>query len=457
MRSLVVSSIVIATLAAAQDSKRPNIVLLFADDAGWADFSMHRSTTHATPHIDRIAKEGVRCIAGYVSAPVCAPSRAGLLTGRYQQRFGFEFNLPGQQAKPGFLRGLPKSELTVATLLKKAGYRTGLIGKWHQGKADACHPNARGFDHFFGMIGGSSPYSPGLAKRIVRNRERLAAENLPYLTDAFGDEACAFMEKQASQTQPFFLFVSFNAPHGPMQPPEDAMQKMRPDFETKVRAANAAMTRSLDDNVGKILARLDSLKLARNTLVVFTNDNGGAMPYNGSLNEPYAGTKGTFLEGGVRVPFIVRWPGRLAAGKTYDAPVSTLDLLPTFCAAAGATLPADRTYDGVDLVPFLTGAKEGIPHEALFWRLDDVAAIRHGQWKLIRFAEHPPRLHDLMADPSERKNVAAGTAKVRQDLLARIASWEKQLTEPHWTRARKWRQHSYERYDQAKVDGWKRR
>jgi len=437
--------------ASPTDAPRPNFVVLFADDAGYADFGVHGSTTIRTPRIDSIAEDGVRFEAGYVTASVCSPSRAGLLTGRYQQRFGHEFNIAAGAGAP---QGLPTTELTIADLLGGAGYATGLVGKWHLGEDPEYHPCERGFDEFFGMLRGSNIYVPGAAQGLLRGTEPVAAGELPYLTDAFGDEACRFIRAHAEG--PFFLFVSFTAPHTPMQARAADMPAERERFETKVRATYAAMMRAMDDNVGKVLDQLQTLDLADRTLVVFVNDNGGAMPYNASLNAPYSGTKGTFLEGGVRVPFFARWPGHIAAGTTFAAPVSTLDLLPTMVKLAGGALPDDRAYDGVDLMPHLAGTAATAPHEALFWRLDDIAAIRKGPWKLVRFESAPPRLHDLARDPSESKNLAEDAPERVAELLAELERWEADTIAPLWNRNPIWRAHTMERYDQAKVDTFAR-
>jgi arylsulfatase A-like enzyme len=272
-----------------------------------------------------------------VTASVCSPSRAGLLTGRYQQRFGHEYNLPGQDDAelPASRRGLPLDQATIADVMQRAGYATGIVGKWHLGRHPRFRPLQRGFDEFFGMVRGGSPYLAGTATGIYEGEDPVEADSLLYLTDAFGDRAVQFIEQH--HDEPFFLFVSFNAPHTPMEPRPGELATVRASFDTDERAANVAMTAALDDNVGKILAALEAHELDDNTLVVFTNDNGGAMPYNGSLNAPLRGTKGTVLEGGNRVPMSIRWPARLEAGGVYENPVSTLDFLPSFAAAGGIT------------------------------------------------------------------------------------------------------------------------
>jgi len=447
-----------ATDAAGPAAERPpNFILLFSDDAGYADFGFQGSATHATPNIDSIAREGFRFTQAYVTASVCSPSRAGMLTGRYQQRFGHEYNLPGMNdpAVPDNLRGLPLTEVTIADMLRERGYATGLVGKWHLGLHPRFHPQRRGFDEFFGMVAGSSPYMPGTNNRIFDGTEPVPAGQLPYITDAFGDRAVDFIERH--RDEPFFLFLSFNAPHTPMEAKAADLDSLQASFQTRERAVSAAMTRSLDDNVGKVLEALDRLGLAENTLVIFTNDNGGAMPYNASLNAPLRGTKGTILEGGIRVPMAMRWPDRLPGGDSFELPVSTLDLVPTMMAAAGGRLPADRDYDGVDLLAHLTGDAVSRPHPTLFWRIDDGAALRRGDWKLVRTPDRQHWLFDLTADLSETTDLAAAEPEIAAELRAELERWEATLAPAVWRTAPRWQEHSLIRYDQTAVDSFVRR
>lgn len=436
-------------------NKRPNVIILFSDDAGFADFSMNGNKGIKTPHIDAIAQNGVTFTNGYVSGPVCSPSRAGLLTGRYQQRFGHECNLGGNYTKVSEeLLGLPVAEITIADLMKQNGYRTGMIGKWHLGEKDQFHPCNRGFDTFFGMLGGHSAYHAGKASKIIRNFKPVDYKALPYLTDAFGNEACQFID--SNKEQPFFLYLSFNAPHTPMHARPDYLEEAREQFQTVQRAINAAMTRSLDENVGKVMAKLKELGLEENTLVFFTNDNGGAMPYNASCNDPFSGTKGTFLEGGVHVPFLAQWPGVIPAGMKYEHPVITLDILPTAVALAGGNCPSDREYDGVNLIPLMTGQSDAIPHEKLFWRLQHHGAVRKGEWKLIWFDDQAPRLHNLREDIGEQINLVNQEPELVKELLDDFHNWEKELIAPIWVSHPQWKQHSRMRYNQAYVDSLKK-
>lgn len=433
------------------EKKKPNIVILFSDDAGYADFSMNGNNKIHTPNIDQIAQNGVKFTNAYVSGPVCSPSRAGLLTGRYQQRFGHECNIGGNYSNTDpELIGLNTNEKTIAELVKKEGYHTGMIGKWHLGEKSQFHPCNRGFDDFFGFLGGHSPYTKGAANKILRNFEEVDYHKLPYLTDAFGDEACKYIEK--NKDKPFFLYLSFNAPHTPLHARPDYLQEARKEFKTEQRAVNAAMTRSLDENIGKVMKTLRELNLEENTLVIFTNDNGGAMPYNASCNDPFSGTKGTFLEGGIHVPFLVQWKGVLPKGEEFTDPVISLDILPTAVALAGGRLPYDRKYDGVDLMPYLLKQKMEEPHDALFWRLVHHGAIRKGDWKLIWFDDKAPRLHNLKEDIAEQNNLSEKYPDKVNELLSEFNQWQTELTDPTWLSDPKWKKHSRDRYNQNYVD-----
>lgn len=437
-------------------SDKPNIILIFSDDAGYSDFGFQGNTTYKTPNMDRIAEKGVRFSNAYVTASVCSPSRAGLLTGRYQQRFGHEFNLPGMEDADvtDAMRGLPLTEITIADLLKENGYSTGIIGKWHLGTHENFHPSKRGFDEFFGMLGGSSKYQAGSATNITSNYKEVDNTQLPYLTDAFGNEAVDFIKRH--QDDPFFLYLSFNAPHTPMEAKKEYFDQFKQKFNTDVRAANAAMTLSLDENVGKVMETLSELDLMDNTIIIFTNDNGGAMPYNGSSNSPVRGTKGTVLEGGIHVPMLIQWNEHINPGTVYDHPVSTLDLLPTLVAAASGSLPNDREYDGVNLMPYLSGVNKTKPHKMLFWKLNWAAAIRKGDWKLIRTPDDEMWLFNVERDLIESINLYDREPIVVSDLLSELSYWERNLPPPIWVSDPKWRAHSLERYNQEKVNTFKR-
>ena len=447
-----------ANAFANESARQPNIVLLFADDAGYADFGFHGSSAIPTPNLDELARTGVLFSQAYVSDPTCGPSRAGLITGRYQQRFGFEENnVPGymsaNSAEMGDEMGLPVDEITMADRLKSLGYATAVFGKWHLGHGDRFHPLARGFDEFVGFRGGARSYFAypnGQADRPENRLERGFGEYREpdgYLTDVLADEAVAFIERNADQ--PFFVFLSFNAVHEPMDAAESDLA-LFPELGG-LRKQLAAMTVAMDRASGKVLDRIEALGLSDNTIVVFTNDNGGPTDRNGSNNYPFAGTKSNHLEGGIRVPFLMRWPARLDAGDVYAEPVSTLDLLPTFHAAAGGDVASLGNIDGVDLLPFVRGEADGRPHQTLFWKKDVRAAVRDGDWKLIRFADRPSELYNLIEDPAEQDNLAADHPELVAELFRKIFAWEQTLQRSRWTLKREYEQYDIDRMDRYRV------
>jgi len=398
----------------------PNIVLLFADDLGYGDVGFQGGSV-PTPAVDRLAAESVQFTQGYVSAPVCSPSRAGLMTGRYQNRFGHETN-------PASVRdaGTPASEITLAELLRDCGYRTALIGKWHLGVLDEFHPMNQGFDESFGFLHGAHPYFPERARGQTLVRGREPAYEQEYLTDAFAREAVSFVER--NHGRPFFLYLSFNAVHTPIEATEKYLDRF-PHLTGDARTY-AAMISALDDAVGRVIDVLHKHELDEDTLVFFLNDNGGVLRY--ASNAPLRGGKASYFEGGIRVPFLLRWTGQIKPGEYHDLVIS-LDVLPTAVAAAGGTLPTDRPYDGVNLLPFLKGENSESPHETLFWRMRDMQAevVRHGSWKYMNVRSQV-RLFDLEADPSETNDLAAAKPEIIQDLAARFAAWDSEMAEPLW-------------------------
>jgi arylsulfatase A-like enzyme len=388
-----------------------NVVLIVADDLGYGDVSFQGSTQIQTPHLDALARSGVRFTQGYVSAPVCSPSRAGLLTGRNQVRFGYDNNL--DDSTPGFdpeFAGLNVGEQTVADRLKAAGYVTGIVGKWHLGSRPQFHPLKRGFDEFWGFLGGGHSYFPTTTGRkaepdIECNYQPPAP--ITYLTDDIGNQAVNFIERHRSQ--PFFLYVAFNAPHAPMHATAADLEKFAFVKDVK-RRTYCAMVHRLDVNVGRIMEALAKAGMATNTMVAFVSDNGGPVDQNASLNAPLNGQKGILLEGGLRVPFVLSWPDHVPAGLAYTNPVSTLDFMPTFLAVAGQPVSPADNLDGVNLLPYLRGENSLSPHETLLWRFTISAANRDGDWKLIRLPDRLPMLYNLKKNVSEQHDVAlAGT------------------------------------------------
>ncbi|MHC4908424.1 MAG: sulfatase-like hydrolase/transferase [Planctomycetota bacterium] len=419
----------IARPTAAQDVPLPaNVVIIVSDDAGYADFSMHGSDVMRTPRLDALAAAGVRFTQGYVSASVCSPSRAGLLTGRHQQRFGHEFNIPPRYSEEN---GLPVEEATLADLLSGAGYRSIALGKWHLGYAPHFHPLSRGFDDFHGFLQGSRSYRPIKGNRLNRLlRDRAPApETFEYMTDELGHQAATYIE--AHREKPFFLYLAYNAVHGPMHALEadlaavDGVDKPR-------RRKLVAMTHALDRSIGTVLDALERTGVAERTLVIFINDNGGATN-NASVNAPLRGTKGTPFEGGLRVPFVMRWPGHIPAGLVYQHPVSALDIVPTALAAAGVEAETTRPLDGVDLIPFLKAATTERPHQTLHWRRGPSWAIRDGDWKLLQPKDgSAPMLFDLAADEAETTNLAAEHPERVAALRSMHADWSRTLATPRW-------------------------
>lgn len=424
-------------LFSAEAAQKPNIVLLFADDAGYGDFGFHDSHHFKTPNLDALAKSGVRLSNFYVTGETCGPSRAGMLSGIYQQRFGYEeINVPGIMSDSSKLladdMGLPTHLKTMGDYLQPLGYRTAVFGKWHMGVADRYHPLKRGFDEFYGFRGGArsffaypNPKSTAHANLMERDFEKYQ-EHKGYLTNVLADETCAFIDR--NQDQPFFAYVSFNAVHTPMQADprdKDAFAQLQGD-----RRTGAQMTLSLDRACGRIIDKLKELELDQNTLVVFTNDNGGPMDKNGSSNYPFSGVKGTQLEGGVRVPGIVSWPAKLQAESVYKKPLSTLDLIPTFVAAGGGDSASIEGLDGVDMLPYLLGTNQQRPHQTLHWKMETRAAIRDGDWKMLRFPDRPAELFNLADDPGEQNDLAGDHPDRVKTLYRSMFAWELELERP---------------------------
>ena len=450
---LVVACLVTTTftlLASADDAPRrqPNVIVILADDLGYGDLGCYGKTGVPTPHIDSLAAGGVRCTSGYVTAAVCSPSRAGLITGRYQQRFGFEFNAgPLKRSEQQPEMGLPLNQKTLADHARAAGYATGMIGKWHLGLSPKFHPMQRGFSEYFGFRFGETYYidpsapdaitfdaqptaiqrdSRGRADALMRGQSPV--EEKSYLTDAFAREAVSFIDRH--QQQPFFLYVPFSAVHKPLQATKKYFDRF-PHIKEENNRIHAAMTSALDDAVGSILAELRRTKLHDDTLIFFLSDNGGGVWGAISDNGPLRSGKMSYFEGGIRVPFIVSWPSRLPAGKTFDSPVSSLDILPTVLTAIGSEVPKEA--DGVDLIPYLTGTKNTPPHDYLCWRAGAVDAIRKGNWKLLRAKDKGLWLYDLSKDLSETTNIAASHAEVVAELRSLLDQWNKNLVNPMWS------------------------
>ena len=467
---------------------RPNIILILADDLGQTDISLYGNKIISTPHIDGIGKSGVTFTQGYISSPICSPSRAGLLTGRYQQRFGHEFQ-PNQRYLKNMLeyygfkmmpkfrplspikskevptieerlrQGLPPSEITIAEVLKKYDYATAVIGKWHLGTSEYSKPCALGFDYQYGFYEAFTLYAkktaPGIVNIPVKSdfmdvHEWKAAEGRTgncailrncgerqeeekYLTDKLTDEAIQFVDKNAAN--PFFLYLPYNAPHAPLQ----ATKKYYDQFahiKDPVKRVYAAMIKNLDDQVGRLLNHIDSLGMTENTIVIFLSDNGGAV-YNGTTdNAPYRGGKFTNFEGGIKVPFMMKWPAKIKEETVFNKPVISLDVFTTIASILETDLPNDRTYDGVNLLPYITKKYPlKSPHQELCWRSDFNKAIIKGDWKLIvNEYDNSIQLYDLKTDSVEQKNVFLANPKVVKAMQQDLDKWEGEMVKPLWPR-----------------------
>jgi arylsulfatase B len=454
----------------AAESAPPNIVVILADDMGYGDMGCMGSQTLQTPNLDRLAESGVLCSQAYVASAVCSPSRAGLLTGRDPRRFGYEGNLNASEeryATRSELLGLPVSEKTLGDHLGAAGYATALIGKWHLGMGEMHHPNRRGFDHFCGMLTGSHHYFPTTMNHVIeRNGQRVEDFSSEYLTDFFTDEGLRFIDQHeaAKPDQPWFVFYSYNAPHTPMHATEADLARF-PNIPNKKRRTYAAMMFALDRGVGRIRKYLEETGQWKNTLLVFFSDNGGATN-NGSWNGPLRGVKGSMREGGIRVPMIWTWPAKFPAGKRYDGVISSLDLLPTFCSAAGAQPLAladpmshedasnrkrmnrlAGTHDGIDMTPHLVGGSEP-PGRRLYWRLQGQAAILDGTDKLLRPSHRPAELFEVSTDVSESHDLSAQNPDRVRELYGELGAWESMLTTvPLWGSSPYWSGQSAKHYD----------
>jgi arylsulfatase A-like enzyme len=430
-----------ATGLLAQPGRKPNIIVILADDLGYGELGFQGRSDFATPHLDSIAQNGVRFTQGYVTAPFCCPSRAGLMTGRYQTRFGHEMNVVGNSNLDPAI-GLPLQQRTMADELKAVGYRTGLIGKWHLGTSDAHHPLSRGFDEFFGFLHEGHFYYPppyrGALTRLRTNeppyddnnpllRGKEVVEEKAYLTDAFGREAADFIHR--NHQAPFFLYLAFNAIHSPMQAPVAMLQEFE-GLRGEQRRLFAAMTRSMDNATGEVLKALRDKGLEQDTLVVFLSDNGGPTAELTSSNLPLRGGKGQLYEGGIRVPFACSWKGRIPAGTVSPQPVSALDILPTALAAAGANGPSK--LDGVNLLPHLTGTRQSIPRERMFWRYGPSLAIRRGDWKLVKQRTPDFQLFNLAADVGETNDLAAQQPQRKKEMQAELEALNQEMMPPLW-------------------------
>ena len=432
--TLIQVAIACPLLVHAAETRRPNILLIYSDDHGWADLGMQGVDKDVrTPNLDKLAHDGVRFTRGYVSAPQCVPSRAGVLTGRYQQKFGVEDNNKGP---------LPLEELTIAERLRPAGYLTGQVGKWHldlngeKGGGKAAKtlldhmPNSQGFDEYWrGELRqfyashdlNSQPF--GDAPHLVRDeRFRIVVQT---------EAALSFLDRRSKKSeQPWFLYLAWFAPHVPLESPEPWFSKT-PDHLPLVRRQALAMIAAMDDGLGRIREKLRAMGADKDTLIFFIGDNGAPLKagaWNGSINLPLIGEKGMLTDGGIRTPFVAAWPGTVPAGQTYDQPVINLDVASTAVALAG--LPHDEKLDGVNLMPFITGKEKRAPHQALFWRWRSQSAVLEFPWKLIHLGDKERYLFDVTTPDGETKNLISQHPDIAARLEARWKEWSQTLKPP---------------------------
>ena len=457
-RRVVIASVAIGALFSAPvnsdspvESRPPNFVIILADDLGYGDVGFTGSTQIRTPNIDALAKDGVIFEQGYVSAPVCGPSRAGLMTGRNQVNFGFDNNpnksLP--QFNEDYL-GLPVGETTMADRLGELGYVNGLVGKWHLGDKPHFRPTRRGFhDIWTYPVGGhdyfrSEPDGEGYLSPLESNYK--TPDPITYLTDDTGTESVDFIRRHRDES--FFLYASFNAPHAPLQAPEKDLELYAhiPDIR---RRTYAAMIHRLDVNVGRIVSELKTQGLYENTVIVFLSDNGGPVgdDYSRVVNAPLRGSKGILLEGGIRVPFTMTWPQEIPEGSSYAYPVSALDLVPTFVALAGGQTAPEDKLDGVNILPYVQGSEPGRPHDRMKWRFTISAGIRDGDWKLIRLPDRLPMLYNVSDDIAELNDVADQNRERVVRMLKALGDWD--VSAPHvlYLEGDQWRRRQVDLYD----------
>ncbi|TLX78222.1 sulfatase [Labilibacter sediminis] len=440
--SLLIIGIQGVKVEAKSKSKKPNLIVIMADDLGYADVGFNGCKDIPTPNIDRIANEGVNFTNGYTSYSVCSPSRAGFLTGRYQQRFGFERNPQYRPDNPNM--GLTTDETIIAESLAQVGYQSTVIGKWHMGAhKETHHPLNRGFTEFFGHLGGGHRYLPeeltikdsyaitgesdSYRTWIMRDHEPVQTKK--YLTDEFSDEAVRFVERNADE--PFFMFLSYNAPHLPLQTTDEYLARFE-HIEDPKRKIYASMVSALDDGVGRVLNKLEELEIDDNTLIFFLSDNGGPEHKNASDNGPLREGKSSHYEGGYRVPFALRWKGQIEP-LIYDFPVSSLDIFATISELADSPVNNKRPLDGVNLVPYVTGKNKKAPHQNIYLRKFDQQrfAVRDGDYKLVLNKQTKVKeLYDLSKDIGEKNNLAKLMPGKVKELKVILDEWADQLIDP---------------------------
>jgi arylsulfatase A-like enzyme len=459
----------------------PNIVIIIADDLGKNDLNLYFKDGLDTPHINQLAGEGIVFTEAYSTSAVCNPSRAGLITGRYQQRFGNERQIMGRYARNKFeffvfknfvntsplqliepwytasetelrKQGLPESEISLFEVFHAVGYKTGCMGKWHLGYNEPFLPQNKGVDEFYGFYEAFSLYAPKRTKDMVKHKHRIFQNKMiwrqkrkgpsaivrngeevdenEYLTTRIAEEARQFIKQH--EKDPFLLCVPFSAPHTPFQAPKSYYEKYS-HVKDKNKRVYYAMIAALDDAIGEIMEQVKESGIEDNTLIFFCSDNGGASYTGATENGDLKGGKMTHFEGGLNVPFMMKWKGTLTAGGQYHEPVSLMDIFTTALSSCHIPAPACVPIDGVDLLPFLSGEKEQVPHEYLFWKTDFNKSVRNGKWKLmVNSRDNLLILYDLEADKQENYNLEATHSEEVEHLLAKLAEWEQELKPPLW-------------------------
>jgi arylsulfatase A-like enzyme len=419
-----------------KSAEKPNVIVIITDDLGWRDVSYNGSQDISTPAIDNLAEYGVVFNSGYVTHPYCSPSRAGLITGRYQQRFGHEYNVPYEPNDKEM--GTPLNETFLPELLKENGYKTIAIGKWHLGDHECFWPINRGFENWFGFTGGGYNYygiiNPNSEyadqNNIYRNGEAVDPSEITYLTDDFTREAVSFIEE--NKDQPFFMYLAYNAPHAPDQAPKKYLAQTR-HIEYGDRSVYAAMVQAMDEGIAKVISTLKKHNLYGETLIIFLSDNGGCLP--GADNLPYRGHKGMLFEGGIRVPFLMSWPNKINP-RTVEEPIISLDIFPTVCAATNTEIPSNLMLDGKNLLPFVQGETNSAQHEAFYWRVAGGAeyAVRKGEYKIYK-SEYKDKtfLFNLSEDQNEKHDISEKNPAKLKELMEMYEKWNKEMEEPLWT------------------------
>ena len=412
------------------DSK-PNIIIILADDAGYSDFGFMGSDEIKTPNLDQLALDGVTFNNAYVSASVCSPSRAGLLTGMYQQRFGHECNLDSDVNN-----SFDPNQITIAEALKTEGYTTGLIGKWHLGDKTQNHPLKNGFDYFWGFISGARNYFYN-PDEVNRNSIRNVVENYSqtnfegYLTDVLGEKAISFIDKSNQSNNPFFLFLSFNAPHTPMQAKEEVLEK----FKNNPRQVYASMMWSMDEAIGHVIDALKENNQYDNTIIYFLSDNGAAMSNNASPF-PFKGWKGNQYEGGIKTPMIMTWKNKIKSNTKFDGFISALDIFKTSLEVSNVNDDLMVNADGKNIMNYIND--NTIQNENLFWRKDKMATVRSGNYKLIRLNDTSTVLYNIENNYFEDLDLKLVELSIHDSLFKLLSSWEDRLIDPNWIENKDW-------------------